>query len=463
MSKFLKEKNTNKYSIIFVIAKYSLASILIAVPLYPKFPFLKVPGTFVSIRLEDLLILFSAILCFLIVLPDYKSILKNKLFQAMALFLVIGLISSFSAIFITKDVSTHLVMLHWLRRVEYFVPFFLAYCIFKRKNTKLSFYLNITIIVILIVFFYGFGQRYFGWPIVVTQNEEYAKGVALRWIEGSHINSTFAGHYDLASFLVLILPIVICGYYLVKGKISKFIFVLVFFSGLWLLVNSASRISLVSYLLSSTVALSVIRKFKAIPIIIFVSLIFMVFSTNLVSRYERILEVTLDKIKGYNLINYIENPVYAEESIVVEKRLVKITPTPPPVFEDRSTNIRLNVEWPRAIRATFKNPLFGTGYSSISLATDNDYLRLLGEVGILGLLSFALIFIRSSTVLINAYRRFTSFSILEKAYIGGYIGAVPGILLNATFIDVFEASKFAIIFWLISGMVLSRLSIKLNE
>ena len=63
-----------------------------------------------------------------------------------------------------------------------------------------------------------------------------------------------------------------------------------------------------------------------------------------------------------------------------------------PVFEDRSVSIRLNVEWPRAIRAFSKNPLLGTGYSSITLATDNDFLRLLGEVGLVGALAFFLIF-----------------------------------------------------------------------
>ena len=58
----------------------------------------------------------------------------------------------------------------------------------------------------------------------------------------------------------------------------------------------------------------------------------------------------------------------------------------------RSFQIRLNIEWPRAIRAFWKNPFLGTGYSSITIATDNDYLRILGETGIFGLLSFVLLF-----------------------------------------------------------------------
>ena len=43
------------------IIKYGIAAILIAVPLYPKFPFLNVPGIYVSIRIEDFLILIIKI------------------------------------------------------------------------------------------------------------------------------------------------------------------------------------------------------------------------------------------------------------------------------------------------------------------------------------------------------------------------------------------------------------------
>jgi len=57
----------------------------------------------------------------------------------------------------------------------------------------------------------------------------------------------------------------------------------------------------------------------------------------------------------------------------------------------RSFEIRTKMEWPRAWRAFLRNPFFGSGYSSVDLATDNDFLRLLAEVGILGFLSFLLL------------------------------------------------------------------------
>ena len=130
------------------------------------------------------------------------------------------------------------------------------------------------------------------------------------------------------------------------------------------------------------------------------------------------------------------------------------TPTPSPVVEDRSSSIRLNVEWPRAVRSLTKNPLLGTGYSSITLATDNDYLRALGETGILGFAAFSLIFLRiGSLFLPNVKSVLAKMSEIERPFVAGLLGGSVGVLINAVFIDVFEASKFAIIFWLLIGVL----------
>lgn len=131
-----------------------------------------------------------------------------------------------------------------------------------------------------------------------------------------------------------------------------------------------------------------------------------------------------------------------------------------PVFEDRSTSIRLNVEWPRAVRALLKNPFYGTGYSSITLATDNDYLRALGETGILGFLSLALVI---AWPVLYFIKRFKHTDGVDKLYLSGIFGSLVGLLLNAIFIDVFEASKIALTFWLFIGMALPLLEQKYEK
>ncbi len=445
--------------------KYTVASILIVVPLYPKFPFLRIPGTFVAIRLEDFLILFASFLLALIYLPKIGSLLEKPLSKAIALFLFVGLVSVLSGVFLTSTVVPHIGLLHWARRIEYFIPLFLGIEAIKRDRKNLEFYFKILLIVVFFVFIYGLGQKSLGWPIIITQNEEYSKGVALRWIPGSHINSTFAGHYDLATFLVMAMPIVVTSFFIIKGLWTKITIAIVIFSGLWLLVNTASRISLLSYLFSVTVSLVLIKKYKAIPLVILISFIFVGFSSNLLVRYGRIIEVIKDGITYSHQLNYGLNiePVHAQDNFEIRRTEVIPQPSPQPVFEDRSTNIRLNVEWPRALRAFFKNPFLGTGYSSITLATDNDYIRLLGEVGILGTLAFVTVLVRIGETLLRAFPFTKYYKNIELIFLAGISGGLVGLLTNAIFIDIFEASKFAIIFWLILGFAVSLAESRINE
>jgi O-antigen ligase len=434
MQKFLKRSDR--------LIKYLVATILLVVPLYPKFPFIRVPGTFVSIRLEDFLILVSLLVLFFYLRPSLVQFLKGKINRTFIFFLISGFLSLLSAIFLTKTIVPHIGLLHWLRRIEYLIPFFLGVLAIKNKRQNLDFYLKVLMIVVFLAFIYGFGQKNFGWPVIITQNKEYAKGIALKYIPGAHINSTFAGHYDLASFLVLILPIYVCLFALMKNLTTgaKIAIGAVIFSGLWLLGNSGSRISVVSYLMSVTFALILVKKYRAIPLVILLSLLFFVMSSNLMTRYGRIFNVLKKKVE-------VVKVVYAQSGSV---------------SEDRSTSIRLNVEWPRAIRAFAKNPLLGTGYSSITLATDNDYLRLLGEVGILGFSAFFLIFFRMVSLILKSFPLTKNFKQGELSYLAGFVGALSGIFLNAVFIDVFEASKFAIIFWLLAGFMVGLLNYDQN-
>ncbi len=427
--------------------KYLVAAIILAVPLYPKFPFLTVPGTYVSIRLEDFLLGLVFILWIFKNAKNWREFLRNKVVLAIIVFLIVTLVSVISGIFLTQTVVLHIGVLHWLRRFEYLSALFIGMSAVKNPR-DLSFFVKCLMLVIAISLVFGVGQKYFQWPIITTQNYEYSKGVALRYMEGAHINGTFAGHYDLASFLILGMPIILNLFFLKASKLKhKLILLVILGAGYWLLLNAASRISMLSFVTSLGIGLFFIRKYKFIPIVVIFSLFFIIFSGNLLHRYSQIINVTIQKI------------IYIMPKF--EVNAATETPAPQPVIEDRSTSIRTNVEWPRALRAFQKNPLMGTGFSSITLATDNDYLRLLGETGLIGFAAFMLIFIR-------LFQRFKTTLPFEKtvtlsnAFMGGLFGGVVGIFLNAVFIDIFEASKLAIIFWLLIGFALAVINYEKN-
>lgn len=411
--------------------KSLITALLIVIPLYPKFPAIKIPGIYVSIRLEDFLILFTLFIFSVPFLSNFRTIIKEKVPRAIMLFLLIGLVSTLSGVFVTHTAIPSISFLHLFRRVEYLSLFFIG-VLYLKNNTDVNFFnyiVKVLLLVNLIVFMYGIGQRYLDFPVIITQNEEYSKGVALSWVPGSHINSTFAGHYDLASYLVLTIPIFIASFFVTKNKTSKIILLISVLFGFWLFSSAVSRISIVSFLVASTISLFLMKKYKEIVVVVCISVLAFGFSPDLRARYGRIIEVVKEKISS-------AITVYADNG---EKE----------VFEDRSTSIRLNVEWPRAMRAFYKNPLLGTGYSSITLATDNDYLRMLGETGILGVASFGLIIIS----LFKTIYKYTFTNTIESAVVAGFVGSTIGILITALFIDIFEASKFATIYWLLCGLV----------
>lgn len=437
------------------LPKYLIAAVLIIVPLFPKFPLFSVPGTYVAIRFEDLILLFLAFVVLAKIFQNPAKFFKDELTTAFTVFFLVNLISVLSGIFLTKTALVHIGLLNYFRRLEYLIPFFAALMLFTPKELKenLSFYLKILMIVIVIAFIYGLGQRYWALPIIITQNDQYSKGVALRWTAGSHINSTFAGHYDMAAFMVLVMPVLLSWFFMAKDKWEKISVLIASGSALWLLINSLSRISQLSYLVAVTVALFLSRKFKGWVVVIIISLIFIAQSPSLQARFNRVIDVFYKKIKVYSPVSFKVNFVAKAESTLPSLRPtnIKETPTPVPVFEDRSTSIRLKVEWPRAIRAFKINPLLGTGYSSITLATDNDFLRMLGETGLLGFSAFVLIFMKIGKIFISGIKNSFKMPYLEKAFVFGTIGGLTGTFIGATFIDLFEASKFAILMWFFVG------------
>lgn len=443
------------------IAKYLIAAVLIIVPLLPKFPLINVPGTYVAIRFEDLLLLALAIILVPKFLLNPKKVLQDPIISAFLIFLTVGFVSLLVGTFMTQTVDFHLGILHWLRRVEYIVPFFAAYLLIPKNKIldNIGFYLKILLIVVFVAFLYGMGEHFLRFPVIITQNNEYSRGIALFWTKGSNTSSTFAGQYDLAAFMVMVMPIFLSIIFVIKDKLIKIITTVVSGTGLWLLVNSFSRISQLSYILAVSASLLLLKKIKGLAIVLTISIIFMIMSSGLSTRFTQAIHVIYERVTAGKSFSYIESHFVALADQVTQ---VVSTPSPVPVpaIKDVSISIRVNVEWPRAIRAFMKNPLLGTGYSSLGLAIDSDYLRILGETGILGFFAFGLIFFRVGKFFVKAFPFRIKLSGLELSYMTGIVGAIIGTLTIATFIDLFEASKFATIFWLLLGLAVNLIKSK---
>jgi O-antigen ligase len=436
--------------------KYLLAAVLIFIPLYPKFPLFTVPFTYVAIRAEDFLIALVWLVFFLRLLVVKKISFPKITFQ-FAVFFLVGLVSCLSAILITKNVQPLLVILHYARRLEYLSVFFLVYWAAGDKNTR-RYYLELAILPALGVFLYGLAQIYFQAPVISTMDSESSKGIAMTLLPGVTLNSTFAGHYDLAIYLTMMMTFLVAISSSLSSWIKRLPFLGFFIALLWLFMQAGSRISIIGLILSVAVVSFYYRRYFLGLVFFGVILAFIATSPQYLDRFRSIFKVfTVETSRVF------VSPAFAatrtNNLAPITKNSPSLTPHPTPtpealrpIQQDRSTSIRVDVEWPRAMRSFYKNPFLGTGYSSISLATDNDYLRALGETGLLGFLALLALLLAIGRFLFTQVARVSG---VDRLILVSALGIFVAFLTSAIFIDVFESSKIAILFWAFMGLAFS--------
>lgn len=487
-------------NILLLITLFLLAFI----PLYPKLPLLDVTHAWVYIRFEDVLVALAVIVWFVQYVRK-KATFKTPLTGPIFIFWSVGLVSTvYAIIFIfpyLHDAFSHVAILHYLRRIEYLSVFFIAYSAIKNK-TVVPLITAVLAVTLLLVVAYGALQRLYGFPAFLTMNEEFAKGIPLRLSPLARIPSTFAGHYDLAAYLVMMIVLMGSMVFGFRNWFARLFFIGVAVAGLILLLMTASRVSFAVYLATITFLLIIQKKKLFIVPVVILSIVLLQQFQGISTRYSStISEVDLvvdartgkavgvakTLSKGFDIENkkevVIEETIFTGEDLpqgsgyinipseqtgkgvteVQYKRLnIKGSTLSAEITNmegnfvikkvlayDVSFTTRFQGEWPRALEAFRRNILLGSGYSSISLATDNNYLRILGEIGSIGLFSFLLIFIVAGIYIKKIIPHVENNS--AKSFILGMVAAAFGLGLNAALIDVFEASKVAFSFWLLIG------------
>lgn len=446
---------------------------VIFIPLVPKIPLLPVTGSFVAIRIEDFVtaLLFLLWGLYILLSGKLKMLLSDSLNQAILLFFFVGGVSAFAAIFLTHTVSTHLAALHFLRRVELItiLPVVTTLVHSKKQVTKILTALGG---VTLITVFYGLGQKYLHFPIIATTTSELSKGEITYMNEWTRINSTFAGHYDFAIFLVMVITMMAAMFFYYKKLLVRGGMVVLAAFSFVALMLTAARLSFVAVVVGAALSLILVGKKNYLIVMFIVALVALAYPSQLRDRFVSTITVNLmhsgsrytAETSQQNARSQLNIPTLPGNIVRVSDDATQsasysaqyapdIVPGEPTDTTElgvyRSFEIRLNVEWPRAINALMKDPLLGTGYSSIGLASDNDILRSLGEVGLLGTWAFVLILVIVFKRLWANFRQPTRFI---KFLAAGTIAVLAAFLVNSLFIDVFEASKIAFLFWVMMGV-----------
>ena len=87
------------------VDKLFLTILILAIPLYQKFPLLAVTGTFTKIRLEDFLMAALFVYTAYQFLPRLSVFLRGGIERAHLIFFGVGLLSLASAYFVTRTLT----------------------------------------------------------------------------------------------------------------------------------------------------------------------------------------------------------------------------------------------------------------------------------------------------------------------------------------------------------------------
>ena len=488
----------NKFESLYRHFDWIALALLSFILLIPKFPLFPVGGTYINIRVEDFVVAVVYLLWLFGWLAGRFSI--NRVFNRRVLifFLVYGLVITALGVWVFGTVGDpyKLGFVHWARRVEYIGMYFIVATVARKAN--LHKYLYTLLIVGTITWVYGFLQ----WQDLAVGVHTLSKsGQIGTFSDLGYVISTFAAHYDFGAFLILMIMLAIWGYYSHTKWWKKILFVLLALAFWWMSRLVYGRAAYLGLLVGLMVVLAIkMSGWILLP----VWEVLQTFDRYLGGRFSRytynfkfnilpeapapppVPTPAIDTVasaparRGFGgLVERLTGPsptpagvspesgasvvtkeswirVWLDQHVSAGSTWLRTWVGRLDVELDPSANIRL-VEWQDALARVGYHFLWGGGYytnggpTNNVGGTDNDFVRHIVEVGVIGLAIFLLLiwdFVRV------AWRSYRSLAVPHLRYFHlAMIGFIVGLLVEAMFIDIFESSKIAFLFWYLMGLV----------
>jgi O-antigen ligase len=373
-------------------------------------------GRGVTIRADDFLILIIGLswLARMSINKELGMFLRTPLNKPIAFYILLCLVSTlFGSLFGRVDFKTGFFFV--LKYFEYVIVFFMVVNHLKTEKQVIRFV----------------------WAILITCTIVSIIGVS-QIPMGGRVSAPFEGASGepntLGGYLIFIISIT-TGLLLTSRKLrDKIIFaglVLLFFIPLLYTQSRSSYIALIPAMISFLFLSE--KKIIIFSSIFFVALIFMFFTPDVAKK-----RIDYTFTQGQN------------RSDVVEIGGIRL---------DTSTSDRIK-SWYAASKDWMKEPLLGygvTGYKFI----DAQYLRVLVETGIIGLLLFLILM---GAIYKMAYKNFlSSKTSFNRGLTMGFLAGFTGLLFHALGANTFIIVRIMEPFWFVTGMVILSNQIEDNE
>jgi len=402
---------------------------------FPKIPLIST-GFNVSIRLEDFIIVYLWILLGIYILNGKIKISKNIIFFWIGAYLLWGLISTMIGSF-RGEITT---LLFFLRRIEYISLFFFGYILIDKEN--LSKFYNLIFISFGAVTLIGFFQYFkvFNLLGIAQKFISYLQPANIRfWVPTSKvISSTFDGNYDFGAYLILIVPFLLLLLLNYRYSHKKMLF-LGFLSSMILISLSGARTPTI-IIFGTVVAIFVKRILTGPKKQIFISFLIFILLISIFSITSKTVLINfLGRVENLQELNYegIQRFLHTDQSMI--SRMEK---------------------WSLTWNSFLANPLFGIGFGGFSehyIGADNQYIQTLGEIGLIGLFLFLIIFfyvIKMNNQTRRYLKRIPSDKAkeLDKIFLLALSIGILGLMLDGITINTFDSSKIAMCLWIFIGV-----------
>lgn len=404
-------------------------------------------GTSAGLRSDDILLLLNVILC-IIGYKKFLSVYNTSTKGIIHIYLLYFLMVFFSFLIgLFNDTwSISLAVFSVVRKIEYFSTFLIGYFYFVENKNFSTLYktLKKCIILLFLISILQVTNNLGSFTAGSYQSEIYYLNRA---------SGTFNAPYEFGHFLIMILPLFLYNI-INKSNINKKLIEYVSFTIILILMIlwTSSRTSIIIMLIELIVTLFKIKKtyvkvtlFGTIAVI---GIIFILVGGVEISQ--------LDRFDSLNINNMISSFIeewnrrdfqYYIDYTISGGRISSIVNN----SGDVSTTIRF-FKWSGILDGLLNNPLyllFGFGYG-VTLVVDGNFIRMLGENGIIGLFIFIIL-------LIKCYKDSNRLKSYDQGFVYFIKWIVIGLLIASVMIDIFEASKVMEPFWFFIGAMYSAI------
>jgi len=397
----------------FFKTKFALLIIVFSMLLSPEISLGGIAGRSIVIRAEDLLlfVVFFGWFAKTAVNKELGLLRFTPLNLPIAIYLTIYLIATFMGILrgFAKPVES---VFYFLKYFEYFLLYFMVVNNIKTKK-EVKFFIYSMIAVSFIVSMYAWGLRLSGWERVTAP------------FEGKHDEPNTLGGYLLITLMMTI------GLFLnMPAKKTKIMLAVVLFFAFPALLFTLSRASWAGFIGATLVLMMLSRRGKLTMIIA---------SLFVITLFSTIFPGYVQKRIQYTFVDSFSNRT---TRVVFGKRLRM----------DLSTAARIDT-WRDGIKMFKEAPLFGHGAASAGAVVDNQYSRLMIEVGIFGFWAFLWLIVKMFKNAIKTLREFRDDPFVN-AITAGFIAALVGLLLHSVSAATFIIVRIMEPFWFLAAIVM---------